>query len=192
MKSTPLYILSLIVVLMTSCNKSSTSSFPYDIPEGQNPQNTTYYFLRHAEKDTSNPQEKDPHLTDEGIRRANYMATYFADKDLDLFYSTDYSRTIQTLIPIVHKFKGTIQSYDAQKETLFTEAFWKKTYGKNVIVVGHSNTNPKFVNEIISEEKYQDLDESNYDVFFKVEVEKDLSVKDSMITKEVPEDFTYN
>ncbi|NEV93134.1 histidine phosphatase family protein [Psychroflexus sp. YR1-1] len=192
MKSTPLYIISLIVLLMTSCKESSTSSFPYDIPEGQDPRNTTYYFLRHAEKDTSNPQEKDPHLTDEGIRRANYMATYFADKDFDLFYSTDYSRTIQTLIPIVHKFKGTIQSYEAQKDTLFTEAFWKETYGKNVLVVGHSNTNPKFVNEIISEEKYQDLDESNYDVFFKVEVKKDLSLKDSMITREVPEDFTYN
>lgn len=192
MKSNYLLTLILISLLMLSCNKSNTSSFPYDSPEGKEPQNTIYYFIRHAEKDTTNPKDEDPQLTEEGIRRANYMANYFADKDLDLFYSTDYSRTIQTLVPIVHEFKGTIQTYEAKKDSLFTKEFWQETYGKNVLVVGHSNTNPGFVNEILSEKKYQDIDENNYDVFFKVEVEKDLTVKDSMITKKVPEDFTYN
>lgn len=177
---------------MTSCNTSNNDSFKFEIPENKEAQKTTYYFVRHAEKDTTNPKDSDPELTEEGIRRANYLADYFADKDLDLFYSTDYSRTIQTLIPIIHEYKGEILSYDAKKDTLFTKEFWKETYGKNVIVVGHSNTNPRFVNEILSEHKYEDLDESNYDVFFKVEIDKDLSVKDSLVTKKVPEDFNYN
>lgn len=172
---------------MASC---TTPSFKFEIPEGKEPQTTTYYFLRHAEKDTST--QKDPELTEEGIKRANYMADYFKDKDLELFYSTDYTRTIQTLIPIIHQYKGEIQSYDAKKDTLFTEDFWKTTYGKNVLVVGHSNTNPGFVNEILSKKKYDDMDESNYDDFFKVEVDEDLNVKDTLITKTVPEDFTYN
>lgn len=192
MKSTYFYVLTLISIVMSSCNSSNEQHFQFDIPEGKAAKKTTYYFLRHAEKDTTNPKDDDPELTEEGIRRANFMATYFADKNLELFYSTDYSRTIQTLIPIVHKFKGEIKSYDAKKDTLFTRDFWEATYGKNVLVVGHSNTNPKFVNEILSEKKYKDIDESNYDVFFKVVVEKDLSVKDTLLNQTVPMDFTYN
>lgn len=186
------YIIALLSLILLSCNSSNEHDFQFEIPEGKEPQKTTYYFVRHAEKDTSNSKDDDPQLTEQGIRRANYMSTYFADKNLELFYSTDFSRTIQTLIPTVHQFKGDIKSYDAKKDTLFTQDFWKATYGKNVLVVGHSNTNPKFVNEILSEKKYQDIDESNYDVFFKVEVEKDLSVKDTLLTQKVPKDFSYN
>ena len=36
----------------------------------QFPEITTYYFIRHAEKDRSNPSEKNMHLTDEGYKRA--------------------------------------------------------------------------------------------------------------------------
>lgn len=192
MKYTYFYILFSISVLIFSCNTSGKHNFQFDIPEGKEAKKTTYYFVRHAEKDTTNPKDKDPNLTEEGIRRANYLATYFSDKQLDLFYSTDYSRTIQTLIPIIHQFKGEIKSYTPKKDSLFTGDFWKETYGKQVLVVGHSNTNPRFVNEILSKEKYQYLDESNYDLFFKVEIEKDLSVKDSLINRKVPENFSYN
>lgn len=188
-----LKFLSLITtVILTSCNQSKEHDFQYDIPKGEEPQSTTYYFVRHAEKDTTDAQNDDPQLTEEGIRRANYLATYFDDKGLDLFYSTDYNRTIQTLIPTVNKFNGDIVSYNGNRDTLFTKEFWQDTYGKNVLVVGHRNTNPKFVNEIISENKYEDIEENNYDVLFKVEIDEDLTVRDSLITKKVPENFSYN
>ncbi|HLU81326.1 MAG TPA: histidine phosphatase family protein, partial [Flavobacteriaceae bacterium] len=58
--------------------------------------NTTYYFIRHAEKDLSEPTNNDPHLTEEGLKRAAFWAKYFADKNIDKIYSTNYSRTIQT------------------------------------------------------------------------------------------------
>ena len=32
---------------------------------------TTYYLIRHAEKELSNPENKNPHLTQQGIERAN-------------------------------------------------------------------------------------------------------------------------
>lgn len=177
---------------MSSCNQSKETKFQFNIPEGREAETTTYYFVRHAEKDTTNPENKDPHLTDEGLQRANYLATYFADKDLNVFYSTDYNRTIQTLIPTIHQFKGEIQSYDATKDTLFDKRFWEGTYGKNVLVIGHSNTNPRFVNEILNTDKYEEIDELNYDEFFKVVIDKDLSIKDSLINKKVPENFNYN
>jgi phosphohistidine phosphatase SixA len=192
MKSLSLFGLLLCIALWTSCQESKDHNFQFDIPEGEEPMLTTYYFVRHAEKDTTDSQNKDPQLTEEGIRRANYLATYFADKKLDLFYSTDYSRTIQTLIPTIHRYKGDILSYEVRKDSLFTKEFWKTTYGKNVLVVGHSNTSPRFVNEIISESKYENLDENTYDVFFQVIIDENLKVKDSLITKKVPSDFNYN
>ena len=192
MKTPHIFIIVALIGVLTSCHDSDENTFQFDIPEGEEAQSTTYYFVRHAEKDTLDPEDKDPQLTEKGITRANYLATYFADKELDLFYSTDYSRTIQTLIPTVHQFNGDILSYDSGKDTLFTKKFWQDTYGKNVLVVGHSNTSPGFVNEILAESKYEELNESNYDVFFKVEIDKNLNIKDSLITKKVPVDFTYN
>jgi phosphohistidine phosphatase SixA len=193
MKTPHLLLALAFISVFASCKNTEESKFQFEIPEGKDLQKTTYYFVRHAEKDTLDPEDKDPHLTDEGLRRANYLAIYFEDKNLDLFYSTDFNRTIQTLIPTIHHYKGDIISYEAKSnDTLFSEKFWKDTYGKNVLVVGHSNTSPRFVNEILLEEKYKELDESNYDVFFKVEIDKELNIKDSLITRTVPENFSYN
>ena len=38
---------------------------------------TIFYLIRHAEKDRSNSENKDPILTSEGIKRANHWASYF-------------------------------------------------------------------------------------------------------------------
>ena len=192
MKSISFLSLLFVLSLMSSCNQSGENNFQFEIPEGKEPQKTTYYFVRHAEKDTTNPENEDPQLSEKGIRRANYLASYFSDKELDLFYSTDYSRTIQTLIPTVQQFEGEIQNYDGKKDTLFNKSFWENTYGKDVLVIGHSNTSPRFVNEILSENKYENLNEMNYDEFFKVEIDKDLTIKDLLINEEVPENFNYN
>jgi phosphohistidine phosphatase SixA len=183
---------ALIISMIISCQSSENNTFQFDIPKGKNAKKTVYYFVRHAEKDTTDKENRDPQLTEEGIRRANYLATYFEDKDLNAFYSTDYSRTIQTLIPTVHKFKGDIISYKAEEDSLFTKQFWTETYGRNVLVLGHSNTSPRFVNEVLESDKYENLDESNYNNFYKVEIDADLKVTDTILTKKVPKNFSYN
>jgi 2,3-bisphosphoglycerate-dependent phosphoglycerate mutase len=38
---------------------------------------TKYYFIRHAEKDTSDPDNRDPELTEEGVARAQNWAKVF-------------------------------------------------------------------------------------------------------------------
>ena len=40
----------------------------------KNERTTSVYFIRHAEKDRSNPDERNPHLTDQGIQRAEKWA----------------------------------------------------------------------------------------------------------------------
>ena len=121
---------------------------------------TNYYFIRHAEKDLSNKTDRDPALTAQGIERSKGWATYFADKEIDMIYSSPYKRTRQTAAPIATSLELPVEEYDPRK--LYDEAFQKATTGKNVVVVGHSNTTPVFVNKILGKDTYPWLDESIY------------------------------
>jgi hypothetical protein len=59
---------------------------------------TNYYLIRHAEKDRST-KDKDPELTDVGLKRAENWAKVFKNIPFDKVYSTDYRRTQQTAFP---------------------------------------------------------------------------------------------
>lgn len=120
---------------------------------------TTYYLIRHAEKDRSDPENRNPSLTEEGITRANNWAATFKEVPFDAVYSTEYARTQETATPTATQKGLEIQSYDPRN--LFDENFQKATLGKTVLVVGHSNTTPSFVNAIIKEDRFQDIDDSN-------------------------------
>ena len=50
-----------------------------------------------------------------------------------------------------------IQLYDPRG--LYDEEFREATAGKTVLVVGHSNTTPAFVNAILGEDRYEDMDD---------------------------------
>lgn len=120
---------------------------------------TTYYLIRHAEKDRSDPDNGDPNLTEAGLQRAKNWATFFTNVDLDQIYSTNYNRTQQTARFVAEQKGITIQSYNPSK--LYSEDFQQLTQGGTVLVVGHSNTTPQFVNAIIGEEKYTDMDDGD-------------------------------
>ena len=114
------YTLLIISILLMSCSPNTKNEeFPFDIPKGEQAQKTTYFFVRHAEKDTTDAKNKDPQLTEKGLRRANFLAQFFEDKSLEMFYSTDFTRTLQTLIPTVHHYKGEIKSYSGKTDSLF-------------------------------------------------------------------------
>lgn len=143
---------------------------------------TTYYFIRHAEKDLTT--EENPQLTFEGIKRSNYWAEYFTDKQLTAFYTTKFTRNYQTLIPIMHNFKGKPKVYELKTDSLFSETFWKDTYGKNVVVVGHNNTTPQFVNEILRKDKYTTIEDGVYGNLYKVEIDEAGFIKDTLLNFE--------
>jgi hypothetical protein len=42
------------------------------------------------------------------------------------------------------------------------EAFKKETHGKTILIVGHSNTIPNMVNQIIKENKYTNIEENQF------------------------------
>lgn len=129
---------------------------------------STYFFIRHAEKDLSDPSNKNPLLTEEGKSRADHWAAILSEMDVDMIFSTDYHRTLQTAKPIAESKKLEVVLYDPRN--LNDAYFLEKTTGKKVVVVGHSNTTPAFVNAILGRKKHESIDEKDYGKLFIVTV----------------------
>ena len=122
-------------------------------------QETTYYLIRHAEKNRSNPSEENPQLTKEGRLRAVSWSKVLSNVKLDAVYSTEYQRTIETAKPTARKQELAILFYNPRD--LYNIDFKEATNGKKVLIVGHSNTTPIFVNKIIGEEFYEQIEDDN-------------------------------
>ena len=117
---------------------------------------STYFFIRHAEKVIS--ENPDPILHPDGEKRALKWAEVFKDIPLDAVYSTDYIRTLETAKPTAEDHNIELILYHPTK--IDVRAFKKKTKGEKVLIVGHSNTIPDFVNKLIGKEKYGLIDEN--------------------------------
>ncbi|MES2578323.1 MAG: phosphoglycerate mutase family protein [Bacteroidota bacterium] len=129
---------------------------------------TTYYFIRHAEK-VDNSQN--PDLSEIGLERANLWNKIFSEVSFDEIYSTDYKRTIQTATPTATNKKIQIKLYNPK--TIVIESFKKETLGKKVLIVGHSNTTPNFVNQIINQKIYADIEDTCFGNLYIVTVNGD-------------------
>ncbi|WP_179335525.1 SixA phosphatase family protein [Winogradskyella costae] len=119
----------------------------------------TYYLIRHAEKERIDKTNKNPNLNNIGLERAKNWRNHFKDVKFDAIYSTDYNRTKQTALPTAQANNIDIQLYSPSD--IKFEAFIEKTKGQTVLVVGHSNTTPKFVNGLLGNEKYEDIEDDN-------------------------------
>ena len=114
---------------------------------------TTYYLIRHAEKDRSDSSNKDPQLTEQGHKRAQKWSEIFKDIPLDAVYSTNYKRTVQTANPTAKAKQLNITIYDPGKMDM--ASFKNETSGKQILIVGHSNTIPALANALLGNDKYK-------------------------------------
>jgi 2,3-bisphosphoglycerate-dependent phosphoglycerate mutase len=130
---------------------------------------TTYYFIRHAEKVDDS---KNPDLSAIGLERALQWSAIFADINFDAIYSTNFNRTLQTATPTATKKNVTIVKYDPK--TIDIEQFKAENTGKTVLVVGHSNSTPDFVNKIINQKIYTTIDEKTFGNLYIVTINGDL------------------
>lgn len=87
----PLIALAIILVGCIGCKK--------DTKIGEDPVISTFYFIRHAEKDRTDPENPDPELNQNGLDRAIRWAEVFDPIPLDMVYSTNYERTQMTAAP---------------------------------------------------------------------------------------------
>jgi len=149
--------LFLVLGLCLVCNSFAQKS--RQIPPSDTSKTAVYYLIRHAEKDRSDKTNKNPNLTAEGHKRAANWASVFQNVPFDAVYSTEYNRTLQTAQPTADAKELQVKIYDPYQ--LNMDTFVKETTGKTVLIVGHSNTTPDFVNRLINEEAYESIADDN-------------------------------
>ncbi len=157
-----LFIVSMFTLLF-SCN---TQQEPVENTNELQPL-TTFFLVRHAEKVLDGSD--DPELTPEGQARAQRLAELLQPNGIEAIYSTSFTRTRNTAAPLATALDLPIQEYDHRAENLAQDLI-EANRGKTVLVVGHSNSTPTLVNQLIGKEQFEKLDESVYNKIFIVTV----------------------
>lgn len=120
---------------------------------------TTIILVRHAEK--ASDGSKDPTLSDAGKARALQLATFLQSQSIQGIYSTAYQRTRQTVEPLATAKVLKVEEYDPASKTAVSEIAARHP-GGTIVIVGHSNTVPGMVNQLIGREEYKNFDDSDY------------------------------
>lgn len=157
-----------IVLLISSCKESKLKS--QDEFNGPTKSvTTTYYFIRHAEKNRSNTSNENPDLTEAGKERAKKWAELFKDIDFDAVYTTNFIRTRKTALPTANKNNLDLLFYNPL--AFDYQTFLDATKGQTILIVGHSDSTPKMVNTIINEQKYNSIDDAVFNNYFIVTID---------------------
>lgn len=163
-----LFLILFTSLLLISCSKKEKTK--------------VIYIVRHAEKQLV--QDPDPELAQVGYVRSRKLAQILQDQDIQHIFSTDYKRTQLTVKPTAEQAGLEIQSYDPRNQSVLVEKL--KELDGNVLVVGHSNTVSQLANEFIEEgEKFQDLQDNEYDFIYEVH----LNPEGSMVLRKVYKDY---
>ncbi len=119
---------------------------------------TTFYLVRHAEKDYGD----DPILTKEGQARAERLMETLKNVDLAAVYSTDTKRTQATARPTAEDHNLKIVSYRPSLMRELSEKLRSLYRGKVVLIVGHSNTTPAMANYLTDSDEHPRFSELDY------------------------------
>ena len=104
---------------------------------------TTIYIVRHAERPVGQPN---PHLSEPGNERARTLADTLSNKSINSVMTTDSNRTRETAQPTATRFNIPLTFYG--KDTIpGLVAQLKNTWGRNILIVSHSETIPLIVQQ---------------------------------------------
>jgi len=137
--------------------------------EGETCDSGTAFVVRHGEKSMTGDHEKDRDapLSAAGEERAAALAATLADAGIDAIYSSPYQRTQGTAKALAEKLKLEVLSYSvAEKDAQASVAarVMREACGREVLIVGHSNTVPDLLRAFgaegvaeIGDEQYDNL-----------------------------------
>jgi broad specificity phosphatase PhoE len=129
----------------------------------------TLYLIRHAQ--AQDDGTKNPHLTELGNQQAQQWAKIFSEVSFDQIISTDYHRTQETAAPTAKSKSLEVQSYDPKDFDI--KNLVSKNNGNKILIVGHSNTTPDNVNELLDEKQFESIDHHDHGYLFIVKVYAD-------------------
>jgi phosphohistidine phosphatase SixA len=122
------------------------------------------FIVRHAEK--SIVSKTDPPLTPEGEKRAMDLARALKGKKIKHIYSTQTTRTVSTAKPLSEALSIPIDLYAPDTMPKFLYRVLES--GENALVVGHSNTVLKMIEELDLRPSKKEIPDTEYDNLFVV------------------------
>jgi phosphohistidine phosphatase SixA len=122
------------------------------------------FFVRHAEKSLT--VKNDPPLTPEGEQRALELEKVLKRKKIKHIYSTKTTRTITTAKPLAESLSLPITYY--AHDTMPKFLYRMLESGENALVVGHSNTVLKMIEELELRPSKKEIPDDEYDNLFVV------------------------
>ena len=146
MKSLQILLVSLIAISFFSCSTAKI------------------FFVRHAEKSLA--VKNDPPLTPEGEKRAIELEKILKGKKIKHIYSTKTNRTVSTAKPLAESLSLPISYY--AHDTMPKFLYRMLESGDNALVVGHSNTVLKMIEELDLRPSKKEIPDAEYDNLFVV------------------------
>lgn len=129
---------------------------------------TTVILVRHAEKKVE-PANPDPDLAPEGVERAHQIARVFGDAGVNAIYATQYKRTQQTVKPLADRIGVPVTLLDSSQTEELVNQIQTTHRGQTIFVAGHNNSVPAIVS-VLSNEKFPQIPETEYDNLFIVTI----------------------
>ncbi|MBN8826002.1 MULTISPECIES: phosphoglycerate mutase family protein [unclassified Spirosoma] len=131
---------------------------------------TTVYIVRHAEKvseaDTTN-------LTPAGYARAAALADQLGNASIDSIFTTPYRRTRQTAQPLATRLGLSLIDYPAKPTDAIVNRV-SQIRGKQLLVVGHSNTILEIAKGLGAQPTMTRIESGDFDNLFRVDVKRGL------------------
>jgi len=128
---------------------------------------TTVIVVRHAEKSSADPANRDPELDAAGQARAQALAAALQGAGVDAVITTQFKRTQQTAAAIAQAAGVSPEVVSAGGATHAADVATavRRHAGHTVVVVGHSNTVPAII-AALGGPRLPDLCDSQYADFF--------------------------
>ncbi len=132
-------------------------------------QTTKIWIVHHAEKSTNHPTN--PDLSTEGQKRALDLAAHLRKHNINAVFISNFKRTQQTAQPTANKNNLQPIIYDPSNLNLLVENIKAKQSGKNILIIGHSNTLLETVEALGAKKPVDKLTDDDYDFIFLVKLQ---------------------
>ncbi len=134
---------------------------------------THIYIVRHGERLNSSDTTS---LSAAGLERAQDLARLMTDKKIDSVFTSNYTRTRQTATPTAQLFGLTMIQYNPRPTEQITNRL-KKIKGKNVLVVGHSDTILEIAKQLETKPTISKIEALDFDNILTVTIKRTFGKK---------------
>ena len=142
---------------------------------------TRIYIVRHGERLNASDTTS---LSEAGYERAETLALVMADKNLDSIFVSPYARTRQTAQPTAERTGIVPVEYNPRPTDLIANRL-KQVKGKNMLVVGHSDTILEVAKWLEAKPVRQKIEATDFDNLLIVTIKQRLGRRKTTLQERV-------